>query len=100
MFRHTGAANRPQGKRETCALLLAFHRLQPRRFHTPWNQSVVYMLQIQSGPSHCTPDAAHLSLFVCYAGALKTKKLNLSDTTASGIFNYFRAVLPVILIHI
>lgn len=74
MFRRTGAANRPsQGKRKTCVVLLAFHRLRSRRFHTPWNQSVVYTLQIRSRASHCTPDAACLSLFVCYTCALKTK---------------------------
>lgn len=99
-FMHTGAANRPsQGKRKTCVLLLAFHRLQSRCFQTPWNQSVVYMLVIQSRPSQRTPNASFLSLFVFYSIQAYSRIKNMLDTTASGIFNYFRAVMPVILIH-
>lgn len=94
-----------KGKKKTCILLLAFHRLQSRRFHTLWSQSVVCMLQIQSRTSQCTPDASCLSLFVFSNCASKTKKQaysliqkkKKSDTTVSGIFKHFVAF---ILIHL
>lgn len=91
----TRTANRPynyKGERKS-VLQLAFHRLQSRCFQTPWNKSVVCINRFQNRPSQCTPDTSSLSLSVFHA-SLQLKKIR--DTNVSVIFNYLRAVLPVI----